>query len=991
MPAIDTSLVRIRRNDKSVVGMGFLVREEYVITCAHVIAKAIGLNETPAESPTSTVLLDFPLLDPNKILTANVVLWQKAIGEKQIDIAGLQIVGHVPPNATPVELLLDSELWEHPFQTFGCPSGHPNGVWASGVIRAKQATGWIHLEDIKVNGFEVGQVFSGAPVWDEELKATVGMVVAAEKNRDVKAAFMIPTQTLVENWGILESQTYVLKDQGVTISPSPATHQPPSHLQIFLFSPGDVPSERGLALRVIERLPYDPILRDLVTLKAISWENPSAKTPALAMMLPKEAEQKGLLKPSECDVFVMVLWSQMGIALPSAYDPLGIGTLSIGEWLFNNAVESSNSSNKPIILIYRRTEKILLSPDEPSFESSLSDYRRLQSFFDKNLKNIDGTLRRSWVEYEQPSEFQERFEYQLKEYIRGIIDDMLTGGASVQAPQKIPLLSVIRLWQGSPFPGLRALGPEDALIFFGREGETDALIRMIEMSETNFVGIVGASGSGKSSLVGAGIIPRLAENGIVGSKDWHIVKFTPGEVSDDPFIALAVQLVPLMEKYKFRPREIVEKLHVSPLSISEICDSILENAPSWSKVVLFIDQFEELFTLSDPEKVAPFIDMVSFAALTGRIKIIATIRADFYSQCVEWADLAALFRSGSYPLSVPDKKALYEMITRPAVRAGLEFEGDLAQLILEDTGSDPGALALMAYALDELYRACKDNNTLTYDAYESIGGVQGAIGIRAEKVFNSLNEQEQSAFSKTFNNLLDIKKNGKAVRRRANLAYFASDHSAANLVNALTDARLLTKNRDSDGNATVEIAHDALLEKWPKLAGWIATTWRLREAKQLSAQDHSGEMARRRYMAVERQAPGPVFLPEWGRDDGRYCWTIITDDVFKTVLNKLTWFSDKTPGKRSKRVNILKNELKNIIFRLRGIDPQELRRYVADNKPVIGEFWPNAQSEDFRGVTFVTPDISKWRQDLVPRSKRVYVLTIKNEMLWLNKSETANN
>lgn len=971
--------------------MGFLVKEEYVITCAHVIAKALGLNETPAESPSATIFLDFPLLEPNKTLTANIVLWQKSIGEKQVDIAGLQIVGRVPSNATPIELLLDSELWEHPFQTFGCPSGHPDGVWASGVIRARQASGWVHLEDIKVPGFEVGQGFSGAPVWDEKLKGIVGMVVAAEKNRDVKAAFMIPTQTLVENWGVLESQTYILKNQSSQVTPIVTTGRPPSHLQVFLFSPGDVASERGLALRVIERLPYDPILRDLVTLKPINWENPSAKTPALSMMMPKEAEQKGSLKPSECDVFVMVLWSQMGNLLPSEYAPPGAETISIGEWLFNNALESSDSSNKPIILIYHRTEKILLSPDEPSFDTSLSNYRRLQSFFSGILTNADGTLRRSWIEYEHPSEFQEQFEYQLKEYIRRILDDMLTGTSPVQAPQKIPLLSVIKLWQGSPFPGLRALGPEDALIFFGREGETDELVRMIETSETNFVGIVGASGSGKSSLVGAGIIPRLAENGIVGSKDWFIVKFTPGEVSDDPFIALAIQLVPLMEKYKFRPREIVERLHASPLSIVEVCDSILENAPSWAKVVLFIDQFEELFTLSDPEKVLPFIEMVSFAASTGRIKIISTIRADFYSQCVEWPDIAALLRSGSYPLAAPDRKALYEMITRPAVRAGLEFEGDLAQLILEDTGSDPGALALMAYALDELYRARKDNNTLTYDAYESIGGVQGAIGTRAEKVFNALNEQEQSAFTKTFNNLLDIKRSGKAVRRRANLAYFASDLSATNLVNALTDARLLTKNRDSEGNATVEIAHDALLEKWPKLAGWIATTWRSREARQLSAQDHSGEMARRRYMALERQAPGPVFLPEWGRDDGRYCWIIISDDVFSTVLSKLTWFSDKTPGKRSKRVNILKNELKNVIFRLRGIDPYELRKLVTDKQILIGEFWPNAQSEDFRGVTFVTPNISKWHQDLVPKSKRIYALNIKNGMLWLDLLEATKN
>jgi energy-coupling factor transporter ATP-binding protein EcfA2 len=985
MPAISSSLIRIRRSDKSVVGMGCLVKENYILTCAHVVARSLGLHDTPVIPPEGTVLLDFPLVEPGKMLTAHIVLWQKSIGQREVDIAGLQISGRVPAGAVPIEMLLQNELWGHSFQTFGCPDGHPDGVWASGVIRGEQASGWVHLEDVKVPGFEIGPGFSGAPVWDESDKGTVGMIVAAEQRRDVKVAFMIPTRTLLENWGVLGSQTYVLKRD--VSAPTALTTQVPIHLQVFLFSPSDVSSERGLALRVIERLPYDPFLHDLVTLKAVSWENSSAKTPALSSMSPKEAEQRGTPNPSECDIFVMVLWGQMGPLLSSEYALSEQENLSIGEWLFNNALGQSDSGGRPIILIYHRTEKILLNPDDSSFDDALLTYRRLQSFLSSRLTNSDGTLRRSWVEYEDPPEFQDLFEYQLKEFIARIRNDIVRGSLPFHATQKIPLLSTVGLWQGSPFPGLRALGPEDALIFFGRERETDEVTQLIESAQMNFVGIVGASGSGKSSLVGAGIIPRLKENAVVGSKDWYVIKFTPGEVSDDPFVALAIQLLPLTEKHKFRPRELVEKLHNSPSSIIEICDSILDSAPPWAKMVLFIDQFEELFTLIDPDKAAAFIEMVSVATTTGRFQMISTIRADFYSQCVEWPQMAALLRGGSYPLAAADEKALYEMITRPAARAGLKYEGNLADLILEDVGSDPGALALMAYALDELHRACKDHSLLTFDAYESIGGVQGAIGTRAEKVFNELNERERSAFGTTFSYLLDIRKNGRAVRRKGNLAYFARDTSATNLISALTEARLLIKSRDNDGNAIVEIAHDALLEKWPKLTDWIATTWRSREARALSDQDHTGEMGRRRYMALERQAPGPVFLPEWGRDDGRYCSIVISEEVFIKIIDKLKWFSDKTPGKRSRRVNPLNNELKNIIFRLRGIEPGELRQIVAAETKLIGEFWPNAQTEDFRGITFVTPDVTKWRQDLIPRSARVYLLTIKSGILWLELSD----
>jgi hypothetical protein len=165
--------------------------------------------------------------------------------------------------------------------------------------------------------------------------------------------------------------------------------------------------------------------------------------------------------------------------------------------------------------------------------------------------------------------------------------------------------------------------------------------------------------------------------------------------------------------------------------------------------------------------------------------------------------------------------ALNQMIARPADRAGLKFEEGLVERILADTGDDPGALALMAYALDELYQRCKDRGVLSLEAYQALGGVQSAIGKRVEATYQALPENVRNALPDVFRELVEVDEHGEPTRRRTRLDAIAHSEVERTLANSFTDARLLTQNKGEGGQPVVEVAHEALLRSWPTLRAWI--------------------------------------------------------------------------------------------------------------------------------------------------------------------------
>jgi hypothetical protein len=367
--------------------------------------------------------------------------------------------------------------------------------------------------------------------------------------------------------------------------------QAPLYLRVFLASPGDVADERGLALQVLERIQYDPLLRGRIKIEPVAWDQPGAGAPMLATMAPHAAISAGLPQPSECDIVVVVFWSRMGTPLPDTYrKPDGTPYLSGTEWEYLDALNAAQRDGRPQVLVYRRTEDPALKMSDPKFEEKRRQWQRVDEFF-AAFRNPDGSIQRGCNEYLHPDDFKQQLEAHLKSIIRPLLDQ--AGGRPPPPTSPAPPPP----WQGSPFPGLRAFTPDDAPIFFGRGRETDELIARLTDASCRALMVVGASGSGKSSLVAAGLLPRLKGNAIEGSKDWVLpqvvpageagrkqwagLRFTPGELGENPFQALAAKLAvmlpdELMASGKvITPGKVAERLEGSPDAFAQLAGTVL--------------------------------------------------------------------------------------------------------------------------------------------------------------------------------------------------------------------------------------------------------------------------------------------------------------------------------------------------------------------------------------------------------------------------------
>src|SRR5215471_15716705 len=174
---LKAAIVRIFATQGYIVGMGFLVSERAVLSCAHVITAALHIAEDTPDAPTATILLDFPLIAPDHYLHAHISFWQPPQPNGGGDIAVLQLDDTLPAGAEAIGLVSAEDMWNRTFRAFGFPGGHDAGVWAPGTLRDRQTTGWVQIEQSSTTGYRVQQGFSGGPVWDEELDGVVGMVV----------------------------------------------------------------------------------------------------------------------------------------------------------------------------------------------------------------------------------------------------------------------------------------------------------------------------------------------------------------------------------------------------------------------------------------------------------------------------------------------------------------------------------------------------------------------------------------------------------------------------------------------------------------------------------------------------------------------------------------------------------------------------------------------------------------------------------------------
>jgi len=369
----------------------------------------------------------------------------------------------------------------------------------------------------------------------------------------------------------------------------------------------------------------------------------------------------------------------------------------------------------------------------------------------------------------------------------------------------------------NPYKGLRAFHETDAADFFGRETLINELLDAL--ARHRLVGVVGPSGSGKSSLVRAGLVPALRSGRLAGSADWLIADMFPGarpfEELETGLLGVAVQHVAgLAEKTREAPETL-------PGSLGELL-------PADAELLLIVDQFEELFTLTSDESTRrAFMDgLVAMATDPScRVRVIVTLRADFYHRPLLYQQFGELVAASLVSVTPPSDVGLAQAVTRPARSVGVDLEPGLEAVIVGDVSNQPGGLPLMEYALTELFER-RDDHDLTAAAYRDSGGVLGALGRRAEELYAQLDQSQRDAARQLFLRLVTVDEQTADTRRRVTrqeLAGLDIDPAALDEVVArYGDHRLLSFDRDPDTrDPTIEVAHEALLREWERLWSWI--------------------------------------------------------------------------------------------------------------------------------------------------------------------------
>ncbi|MFD4531689.1 cytochrome D1 domain-containing protein [Kitasatospora sp. NPDC058397] len=369
----------------------------------------------------------------------------------------------------------------------------------------------------------------------------------------------------------------------------------------------------------------------------------------------------------------------------------------------------------------------------------------------------------------------------------------------------------------SPYLGLAAFGTGDADIFFGRSELVSHLVRHV--GEHRLTAVVGASGSGKSSLLRAGLLPRLDEA-------WHTAPLVPG---DRPLRALALAVCALTGG---DAEALSRALADEPAALGIALDTWLVTQPADRRVVLVVDQFEELFTTcadaGEREAALACLAWTAGERTTGdgaagaaeaRVRVVISVRADFYDRCLAHPALAAALRSGAQlPVGAPTRAELRDIVVEPAARAGVVVDPDLLEAVLAEATGQPGALPLVAHAMRETWTR-RRGAVLRLADYRATGGMRGAITQTAEAMYAGLPPGHQEAMRLLFLRLTAPGEGTEDTRRRLareELDGLADAATVDDLLHRLAAARLIVL---ADG--TVDVAHEAVIRAWPRLRHWL--------------------------------------------------------------------------------------------------------------------------------------------------------------------------
>lgn len=398
--------------------------------------------------------------------------------------------------------------------------------------------------------------------------------------------------------------------------------------------------------------------------------------------------------------------------------------------------------------------------------------------------------------------------------------DLIVTDAALAGYGEVTLISLPE--PENPYKGLRPFQASDSLDFFGREALVARLLERLADNHrfSRFLAVVGPSGSGKSSLVRAGLIPALWQGKLPGSERWFVVDMLPGA---RPLDQLEVALM----RVAANPvGDLQAQLRRDAHGLLRAADLILP--PDATQLVLVIDQFEEMFTLVADETIRAHVLDLLHAAVTdprSRIWVIVTLRADYYDRPLHYPEFGELVRARMETVLPLSAQGLEQAIVGPARRVGVTFEPGLVATLVSDMHYQAGALPLLQYALTELFER-RQGRLLTCAAYEQIGGAVGALANRAEEIFHSLDGAGRELTRQLFLRLVTLGDRAEDTRRRVPrselLTLAANRDLMEEIIDTFADYRLLSLGHEPDTRRpVVELAHEAMLREWGRLRDWL--------------------------------------------------------------------------------------------------------------------------------------------------------------------------
>lgn len=397
----------------------------------------------------------------------------------------------------------------------------------------------------------------------------------------------------------------------------------------------------------------------------------------------------------------------------------------------------------------------------------------------------------------------------------------LQGRSAKISGEDIDKVTTVYKIQVNPYKGLRAFEESDAADFFGRETLVQGLLQRLAEDHvaSRFLAVVGPSGSGKSSVVKAGLIPALRRGALPHSDEWFFADMTPGI---NPLEKLATTLLSVAVN---PPSRLWEQLTTNSRGLLEVTEAIL---PTGAQLVLVIDQFEEIFTLVEYEAERTLLmDALRIATTDpqSRLRVIITLRADFYDRPLLYDRFADLMRQRTEVVIPLNSDELERAIVSPAERVGLKVDSKLIAAIISDLREEPGTLPLLQYALTEVFER-REGHILNVESYQASGGALGALARRAEELYSNLPNDQQIIARQLLLRLVTLGEGKEDTRRRVLLSELQSIVSDENNLNAILDLfgkyRLFTFDHDPQTREpSIEVAHEALIREWGRLREWL--------------------------------------------------------------------------------------------------------------------------------------------------------------------------